>query len=149
MLQGDLNPCTTEVCLQKSQDNWIQDITTSLRIPAPPVRPRSDDVQITWLFREILRLSGDCVSDGPGENRSYTMSQHADLCATILKITTISRERCINHAKVYELVSRSPVYSAPPMSPNELHNLTQSILENLHLGRGDRDLVGSSRNGFA
>ena len=127
--------------LASNEDDLLENFQLSLPIPVPPERTKHDEAQITSLVRALLELSSGRVDLQQHEfAKEYTLSDNADLYATVLGIT---RERTFGDSdseQIYKELSESPVFSETMISAQDLEEWTMKMREFLPISF-PKDLV--------
>ena len=128
--------------LAKKQDDLLEDLRISLRIPALPRATKSDETQINSLVCALLELSG-CTVKVPGYEfiDQYTVSNNADLCAIILNITRTQSFGNRNAAEIRDALLTSSVFHNTTVSVASLEKWAIIAQTRLRLGYPDNYLM--------
>ncbi len=133
-LQKDHNSSEARAFLESTQDELLDTLRLSLSISIPAKRTRRE-AQKTSLLRALLEFSGgrvDCRQHGFAEE--YTPGENADLYASLLGIKKTREFEDLNSEKVYNELSKSPVFFGMELGLQDLEEWTTKTMGSLHIG---------------
>ena len=118
--------------LESNQDELLESLRFSLRIPVILRRTKHDETQIICLVRALLELSGGRVDlRQHGLAEEYTTSQNVDLFASILDVTRTNQFGESDSEGMCNLISKSPVFSGVALSVQDLESWITKMSDSL------------------
>jgi len=132
--------------LASDQDNMVESFQLSLPIPEPFKRTKRDEAQLNSLSWALLKLSGinvDLLQHGFAEE--YTVSDNADLFASLLGITRTEQFGDSDLEEMRNTLSKSLVFSGITISVQDVEKWTTKMMESLRVGFRKGYLVQYSR----
>lgn len=123
--------------LLNNQDELLESLQCSLRIPEPPTRTKRDETQITSLVRALLELSGGSVE--AQQHRfieEYTASENADLYASIFNITRSRQFGNFDPKEMCKTFSKSVAFSGMAIGIRYVEEWTAKMMDPLRAGFG-------------
>lgn len=121
--------------LTSNEDDLLESFQRSLLLPVPPERTRSDETQMTSLIRALLEFSGGRVDlQQHGFAQEYTVSDNADLYASVLGITRKRTFGDIDPEEICNALLESPVFSEVTISAQSLEDWTMQMINFLPIG---------------
>lgn len=128
--------------LVSNQDDLLESLRLSLPIPVPPKRTKRDEAQKTSLVRALLELSGSRVDLlQHGFAKEYTVSENADLYASVLGITKTKQFGNFDSEEMRNTLSKSPVFSGLTIGVQDLEERIAKMVDSLRVGFREGYLV--------
>lgn len=121
--------------LTSNEDDLLESLQLSLLLPVPPERTRSDETQMTSLIRALLEFSGGRMDlQQHGFAQEYTVSDNADLYASVLGITRKRTLGDIDPEEICNALLESPVFSEVTINAQSLEDWTMQMMNFLPIG---------------
>ena len=121
--------------LGSDQDELLESLQCSLRIPVPPKRTKCDETQITLLVRALLELSGGRVEVQQHRfMEEYTASENADLCASVFNVTRSRQFGDVDPKEICKMLSKSVAFSEMTISIQYVEEWTAKMMDSLRVG---------------
>jgi hypothetical protein len=121
--------------LESDQDELLESLQCSLRIPVPPERTKRDETQITLLVRALLELSGGRVEvQQHGFIEEYTASENADLYASVFNVTRSRQFGDFDPKEMCKMLSKSVAFSGMAISIQYVEEWTVKMMDSLRVG---------------
>ena len=107
--------------LESNQNELLESLRFSLRIPIISKRTKRDETQITCLVQALLKLSGGKSNLRQHEfAEEYKASQNADLFASVLDITRTNQFGEFDSKEICNLILKSPVFFGVAINVQDL-----------------------------
>ena len=128
------------------EDEMLERLQYSLRIPVPPNRTKRDEAQITLLIRALLQISGGSLENEQyGFTEEYTVRENAEFCASVFQVTRLRQFGDFDPIKLCKTLSESLVFSGATINTQYLEEWTTMIMDSLRIGFRKGYLVGYSQ----